>query len=82
MNAVLGVLGNKIKSLLAFDYVGYGFSDKPLDYEYSIFDYADMVDKLLLHLNIRKVFIVAHDIGDTVALELLRRDNLKNQNHF
>ena len=75
-------LNAKIKSLLTFDYLGYGFSDKPQNYEYSIFDMADMVDKLLLHLNIQNVFLVAHDISDSVALEILRRDNLKNQNHF
>ena len=76
--------------LVTFDYIGYGFSDKPFDYEYSIFDMADMVDKLLVHLNVRRVTLVAHDIGDTVALELLRRQNLVspssdaqfNTNHF
>jgi pimeloyl-ACP methyl ester carboxylesterase len=72
----------KIKSLLALDFLGYGFSDKPLNYDYSIFDMADMVDKLLMNLNISRVYLVAHDVGDTVALELLRRDNLKNQLHF
>ena len=41
-----------VTHLVTFDYLGYGFSDKPLDYDdhYSIFDMADMVDKLLLHL--------------------------------
>jgi len=69
-------------SVLAFDYLGFGFSDKPQDYEYSIFDMADMVEKLLLHLNIQSVIIVAHDISDTVAQEMLRRDNLKHHNHY
>jgi pimeloyl-ACP methyl ester carboxylesterase len=68
--------------VVAFDYLGYGFSDKPQDYEYSIFDMADIVDRLLLHLKIENVILVAHDVSDTVAQELLRRDNLKNQNHF
>lgn len=74
---------NKLyKSILTFDYLGYGFSDKPLNFEYSIFDMADTVEKLLLHLNIKSVYIIAHDVGDTVALELLRRDNLKFNIHF
>ena len=73
---------NRFKSLITFDYLGYGFSDKPLNYEYSIFDMADMVDKLLIHLNTSSVYLVAHDVGDTVAQELLRRENLNKQNHF
>ncbi|RNA26191.1 mesoderm-specific transcript -like protein [Brachionus plicatilis] len=73
---------NRFKSIVTFDYLGYGFSDKPLDYEYSIFDMADMVDRLLLHLNITSVYLVAHDVGDTVVQELLRRENLNSQNHF
>ena len=72
----------RIDSLLTFDYLGYGFSDKPSDYEYSIFDMADMIERLLMFLDIKSVIIIAHDISDTVAQELLRRDNLNNQNHF
>jgi pimeloyl-ACP methyl ester carboxylesterase len=72
----------KYSSMIAFDYLGYGFSDKPENYEYNIFDMADLAEKLLLHLNIQNVFLIAHDVGDTMALELLRRENLKNQNHF
>lgn len=68
----------KRQSLLTFDYLGYGFSDKPLDYEYSLFDMADMCERLLLHLDIRRVTIIAHDVGDSVAQELIRRDNLKS----
>ncbi len=75
-------LDKKYKSMLAFDYLGYGFSDKPENFEYSIFDSADTVEKLLLHLNIKSVIIIAHDVGDTVALELLRRDNLKFNLNF
>lgn len=69
-------------SILTFDYLGYGFSDKPANYSYSIFDMADMVEKLVLHLNIESVVLVAHDISDTVAQEILRRDNQKKQNHY
>ena len=73
---------NKPESILMFDFLGYGFSDKPMNYEYSVFDMADLVDRLVLHLNIKSVIIVSHDLGDTVAQELIRRDNRKNENHF
>lgn len=62
-------------------FLGYGFSDKPQYYNYSIFDMADMVERLVLHLKIESVVLVAHDVGDSVAQEILRRDNLKN-NHY
>lgn len=77
----LANMKTKANSLLAFDYLGYGFSDKPQYYNYSIFDMADMVERLVLHLKIESVVLVAHDVGDSVAQEILRRDNLKN-NHY
>lgn len=69
-------------AIMTFDYLGYGFSDKPMNYKYSVFDMADMIEKLLLHLNIQHISIVAHDISDTVAQEMIRRDNLKTTNHY
>lgn len=73
----------KVGSILAFDYVGYGFSEKPFDYDYSLFDMADMVDSLLVHLNIQNnVYFISHDMGDSVLQELIRRATLNNQNHF
>ena len=53
--------------------LGFGFSDKPLDYKYSIHDQADLFEKVLLDLGVADVHIVAHDYGDTVAQELLAR---------
>ena len=72
----------KFNELITFDYLGYGLSEKPANYEYSIFDMADMVDRVLLHFNIQSVIIIAHDISDTVLQEVIRRDNMGNQNNF
>lgn len=58
---------------IALDFVGFGFSDKPLPYPYSIFDQADLVEELLADLDIKTAHILAHDYGDTVAQELLFR---------
>jgi pimeloyl-ACP methyl ester carboxylesterase len=73
---------NRLKPvyLLTFDYLGYGFSDKPFNYTYSLFDNADLCDNLLLNFNILNINLIAHDIGDSVAQELLRRYNLKQLN--
>lgn len=43
---------------------------------------ADMVEKLILHLDIQSIVLVAHDMSDSVAQEILRRDNLKTTNHY
>lgn len=65
--------------LIAPDMIGFGFSDKPQDYDYSIFDQADLCEALLGQLKIRDYHILAHDYGDTVAQELLARNTNQKQ---
>jgi pimeloyl-ACP methyl ester carboxylesterase len=60
--------------VIALDYVGFGFSDKPADGPYSVFAYADQAEALLARLGVGTVDVLAHDLGDTVAQELLARD--------
>lgn len=62
--------------LVAPDLIGFGFSPKPPDYEYSIHDQADLCEALLSRAGIREYHILAHDYGDTVAQELLARANV------
>ena len=60
---------------LAFDFLGFGLSDKPRDHDYSLFGQADLVEELVArHLEGRPCFVVAHDMGTSVATELLARD--------
>lgn len=59
--------------VIALDFLGFGFSDKPRDYPYSIFDQATLVESLLCALGVRRCHVLAHDYGDTVAQELLAR---------
>ncbi|MCB1305307.1 MAG: alpha/beta fold hydrolase [Leptospiraceae bacterium] len=59
--------------LLACDLIGFGFSDKPLDYAYGIADQADIVEAMLVAKGIHSCHILAHDYGDTVAQEMLAR---------
>jgi pimeloyl-ACP methyl ester carboxylesterase len=60
--------------LLTLDMVGFGFSDKPRNYAYSIMDQADLYDALLASRGVSEFPILAHDYGDTVAQELIARD--------
>jgi pimeloyl-ACP methyl ester carboxylesterase len=66
-------LGAKFPRVIAPDMMGFGFSSKPADYPYSILDQADLIDGLLAHLGVKRVHLLAHDYGDTVAQELLAR---------
>jgi pimeloyl-ACP methyl ester carboxylesterase len=60
-------------TLIAPDMLGLGFSDKPLDYRYSIADHADMHESLITALGLHTVHVMAHDLGVSVAQELLAR---------
>ena len=59
---------------LAFDFLGFGFSDKPPDHVYSLAWQADAAEELVRRAGAREVFIVAHDMGTSVATELMARD--------
>lgn len=64
--------------VLTLDMIGFGFSDKPKKYAYSIFDQADLFEAFLESKNIQKFHILSHDYGDTVVQELLARTRNKN----
>ncbi|MDT5274525.1 MAG: hypothetical protein QOG95_1457, partial [Mycobacterium sp.] len=66
-------------TVIAPDMMGMGFSAKPVAYEYSVHDHADMHEALLEHLGIGNAHILAHDIGDSVGQELLARHEFGQQ---
>lgn len=59
--------------VLTLDMVGFGFSDKPAGYAYSILDQADLCENFLRANKVERYDILAHNYGDTVAQELLAR---------
>jgi len=59
--------------VLSFDMIGYGFSAKPLDFDYTTFNQTDVLQALLEHLQIKRIYILAHDYGNTITQELLAR---------
>jgi pimeloyl-ACP methyl ester carboxylesterase len=62
-------------ALLAFDFLGFGLSDKPRRHRYSLFWQADLCQELVRrHFPGRPVFLAAHDMGTSVATELMARD--------
>ena len=70
--AVWPMLAQRFR-LIAPDMIGFGFSAKPRDYDYSIADQASLCEALLSHAGVARYHILAHDYGDTVAQELLAR---------
>lgn len=62
-------------SLVALDMLGFGYSDKPNPFPYSIMQQADLIEDLMKYLSITECHLFAHDYGDTVAQELIARFN-------
>ena len=64
------------RRLILFDFLGYGYSDKPQNHNYSLFEQADIAVAVAQHCGLGPLTLVAHDMGSSVALELLRRPEL------
>ncbi len=60
--------------VLTLDMLGFGFSDKPRFYDYSIEDQADLFEGWIAGLGLKSVSLFAHDYGCSVAQELLARE--------
>ena len=60
--------------VIAPDFLGFGLSEKPRDHDYTLQWQADMVEELLGRGDETDVLLVAHDMGTSVATELMARD--------
>lgn len=63
--------------LVTLDMLGFGFSDKPYPHSYLITEQADIIEALVTELGLQQFHVLAHDYGDTVAQELLARQNAR-----
>ncbi len=59
--------------VLVFDFPGYGLSAKPPHRDYSLGRQLDAVEALLRFLQIREFDLLAHNMGNSVACEMLYR---------
>lgn len=59
--------------VVTLDFLGYGTSDKPNPYEYSVGESADSVEDLLAFIGVESTSLVIHDYGGIVGQELLDR---------
>ncbi len=64
------------RPVLAFDFLGFGLSDKPRDHTvHPVGWQADLAEELVRrHFPDRPLFLLAHDMGTSVATELFARE--------
>ncbi|MEA2125995.1 MAG: hypothetical protein QOI80_2777 [Solirubrobacteraceae bacterium] len=62
------------RAVVAFDCLGFGLSEKPAGIEYTLAWQADAAEELVARGGHDEVFVVGHDMGTSVATELMARD--------
>jgi pimeloyl-ACP methyl ester carboxylesterase len=62
------------EATLCFDFLGFGLSEKPRDHTYTLAWQADATEELVRRAGSPSVFVVGHDMGTSVATELMARD--------
>ncbi|MGO4211068.1 alpha/beta fold hydrolase [Terriglobus sp. 2YAB30_2] len=64
-------LANSGRHVVAFDFLGFGSSDKPQGYAYSYDQQLADLDAVVDHLNLQQIVPVGHDSGGFVAINYL-----------
>lgn len=73
-HAIIDGMLQRFDRIILFDFIGYGWSDKPLkNYSYSLLEQADTVFEVWKHFGITGGHLLAHDMGDSVATEIVAR---------
>jgi len=71
---VLPILSEKFRVII-HDHIGFGLSDKPKEYSYSLFEQADTALEIWKKLGLKNATLVAHDYGCSIATEIIARAN-------
>jgi pimeloyl-ACP methyl ester carboxylesterase len=64
---------SKQHRVIVHDHLGFGFSDKPEEFSYSLLEQADVAIMVWQKLGVTRGHILAHDYGTSVATELCAR---------
>ncbi len=59
--------------VIVHDHVGFGLSDKPIDYSYSLIEQSEVALAVWRALGVERGHVLAHDYGTSVATELVAR---------
>lgn len=65
------------RRLILFDFLGFGYSDKPRPHHYSLVEQAKFAEEICARRGITEIDLLAHDMGSSVALILLLHDKLR-----
>jgi pimeloyl-ACP methyl ester carboxylesterase len=65
MGRYAGVSGGDL-----IDFLGFGYSDAPADFGYTMEEQADSVAALVDYLGLRGVHVVGHSMGGSIAISL------------
>ena len=58
---------------IAPDHIGFGFSDKPQDYSYTLTTHIDNLEKLVDFLGLKNITLMVHDWGGAIGMGLAVR---------
>lgn len=58
---------------VAIDHIGFGLSDKPKHYDYSVINHSRTLEKFVLTNHLDNLTIVAHDFGGPIGLSFAMR---------
>lgn len=76
---VVSGLLQHFERVVLFDFLGFGYSDKPVTgFTYSLFEQADVALAVWQQLGVSGGHLLSHDMGDSVATELAARDAAGN----
>lgn len=65
---------------IAIDYIGFGLSDKPKEYDYSTQNHSKTLEKFVLEKQLENITLVVHDFGGPVGLNFAMQypEKIKN----
>lgn len=61
------------RRVVLHDHLGFGFSEKPENYSYSLLEQAEVALQVWADLGLQSVHLLGHDYGTSVATEILAR---------
>ena len=53
---------------IAIDHIGFGLSDKPMEYDYSTQNHSKTLEKFILEKDLKDITLVVHDFGGPIGL--------------
>lgn len=64
---------SKTHRVVVPDHIGCGLSDKPQDYDYTLKNHIDNLEKLVTELKLKDVVLIVHDWGGPIGFGLIDR---------